>query len=86
MSHNGRSSAMYPGIPTTADGSGAVVWVETNISQGAGAYPITSSTSMAHGFNTAVVNARENLCDFGHEPLTLPARDPLNAVPETRGS
>ncbi len=61
MSQNGRSSALYPGIPTTADGSGAVVWVETNISQGAGAYPITSSTSMAHGFNTAVVNARANL-------------------------
>ncbi len=61
MSQNGSSGILYPGIPTTADGSGAVVWVETNISQGAGAYPITSSTSMAHGFNTAVVNARSNL-------------------------
>lgn len=61
MSQNGSSGALYPGIPTTADGSGAVVWVETNIAQGAGAYPITSSTSMAHGFNTAVVNARANL-------------------------
>lgn len=61
MSQNGSSGVTYPGIPTTADGSGAVVWVETNISQGAGAYPITSSTSMAHGFNTAVVNARANL-------------------------
>ena len=61
MSQNGRSGILYPGVPTTADGSGAVVWVETNISQGAGAYPITSSTAMAHGFNTAVVNARPNL-------------------------
>ncbi|NCF67990.1 MAG: pyruvate ferredoxin oxidoreductase [Chloroflexi bacterium] len=61
MSQNGRSGILYPGVPTTADGSGAVVWVETNISQGAGAYPITSSTAMAHGFNTAVVNARANL-------------------------
>ncbi len=61
MSQNGSSGVTYPGIPTTADGSGAVVWVETNISQGAGAYPITSSTSMAHGYNTAVVNARANL-------------------------
>ncbi len=61
MSQNGKAGAPYPGIPTTADGSGAVVWVETNISQGAGAYPITSSTAMAHGFNTAVVNARANL-------------------------
>ena len=33
----------YPGLPTTCDGAEAVVWVETNISQGSGAYPITSS-------------------------------------------
>ena len=51
----------YPGIPTTADGSDMVTWVETHICQGAGAYPITSSTSMAHGFNTAVVNGQKNL-------------------------
>jgi len=61
MSKNGKSGVPYPGIPTTADGSGAVVWVETHIAQGAGAYPITSSTSMAHGFNTAVVNGQPNL-------------------------
>ncbi|RMF02742.1 MAG: pyruvate ferredoxin oxidoreductase [Chloroflexi bacterium] len=61
MSKNGKSGVPYPGIPTTADGAGAVVWVETHIAQGAGAYPITSSTTMAHGFNTAVVNARPNL-------------------------
>ena len=61
MSDNGKSREFFPGIPTTADGSGAVVWVETHISQGAGAYPITSSTAMAAGFNTAVVNGRPNL-------------------------
>ncbi len=61
MSQNGRTGVLYPGIPATADGSDAVVWVETNIAQGAGAYPITSSTSMAAGFNTAVVNGRANL-------------------------
>jgi pyruvate-ferredoxin/flavodoxin oxidoreductase len=61
MSDNGNSREFFPGIPTTADGSGAVVWVETHISQGAGAYPITSSTSMAAGFNTSVVNGRPNL-------------------------
>ena len=61
MSENGKSREFFPGIPTTADGSGAVVWVETHISQGAGAYPITSSTAMAAGFNTAVVNGRPNL-------------------------
>ena len=36
----------YPGIPTTSDGAGMVVWVETHITQGACAYPITSSTTM----------------------------------------
>ena len=50
-----------PGIPTTCDGAEAVVWVETHVCQGSGAYPITSSTTMGGGFNTAVVNGRPNL-------------------------
>ncbi len=36
----------FPGTPSTADGSGAVVWVESHIAQGACAYPITPSTPM----------------------------------------
>lgn len=51
----------YPGIPTTCDGAEAVVWVETRISQGSGAYPITSSTTMGGGFNTASQNGIPNL-------------------------
>ncbi|HJT36356.1 MAG TPA: 2-oxoacid:acceptor oxidoreductase family protein [Pirellulales bacterium] len=51
----------YPGIPTTCDGAEAVVHVEINISQGSGAYPITSSTTMGGGFNAAVTNGRPNL-------------------------
>ncbi len=51
----------YPGIPTTCDGAEAVVWVETRISQGSGAYPITSSTTMGGGFNNAVMNGIPNL-------------------------
>ena len=51
----------YPGIPTTCDGAEAVVWVETRISQGSGAYPITSSTTMGAGFNAAVMNGVPNL-------------------------
>ena len=61
MHGNGQSSIKYPGIPTTSDGAGAVVWVEIHISQGAGAFPITSSTTMAHGFHTAVVNGQPNI-------------------------
>ena len=51
----------YPGIATTTDGSGAVSWVETNITQGACAYPITSSTVMGHNYAQAVANGQRNL-------------------------
>src|SRR5436305_9615599 len=51
----------YPGIPTTCDGAEAVVHVEVRISQAAGAYPITSSTTMGGGFNAAVMNGETNL-------------------------
>jgi pyruvate-ferredoxin/flavodoxin oxidoreductase len=51
----------YPGIPTTSDGAGTVVWVETSITQGACAYPITSSTTMGTGYQTEVSNGRKNL-------------------------
>ena len=51
----------YPGIPTTCDGAEAVVHVEINVAQSAGAYPITSSTTMGSGFNLAVMNGLTNL-------------------------
>jgi pyruvate-ferredoxin/flavodoxin oxidoreductase len=51
----------YPGIPTTCDGAEAVVHVETQVAQAAGAYPITSSTTMGGGFNAAVMNGQRNL-------------------------
>src|SRR5215470_11360082 len=51
----------YPGIPTTSDGAGMVVWVETHISQGACAYPITSSTTMGGGYQAEVANGKTNL-------------------------
>ncbi|HJZ58360.1 MAG TPA: 2-oxoacid:acceptor oxidoreductase family protein [Gemmataceae bacterium] len=55
------TSYQYPGIPTTCDGAEAVVHVEVNISQAAGAYPITSSTTMGGGFNASVMNGGKNL-------------------------
>ncbi|MCE9561042.1 MAG: 2-oxoacid:acceptor oxidoreductase family protein [Planctomycetes bacterium] len=51
----------YPGIPTTCDGAEAVVHAEIHISQAAGAYPITSSTTMGGGFNASVMNGHKNL-------------------------
>lgn len=51
----------FPGIPATADGSEAVVWVETQISQGACAYPITPSTNMGAGFQAAQAAEKKNL-------------------------
>src|SRR3984957_16253261 len=55
------TSYQYPGIPTTCDGAEAVVHAEVRISQAAGAYPITSSTTMGGGFNAAVMNGQTNL-------------------------
>ncbi|MFQ5683093.1 MAG: 2-oxoacid:acceptor oxidoreductase family protein [Candidatus Binatia bacterium] len=57
----GHFSFPFPGISATADGSEAVVWVESNISQGACAYPITPSTNMGGGYQTAVANGQTNL-------------------------
>jgi pyruvate-ferredoxin/flavodoxin oxidoreductase len=51
----------YPGMPTTCDGAEAVVHVEIHVCQAAGAYPITSSTTMGGGFNAAVMNGGKNL-------------------------
>src|SRR5678810_1479959 len=51
----------YPGIPTTADGAGMVVWVEVHTTQGACAYPITSSTTMGGGYQAEVANGKRNL-------------------------
>ena len=58
---NEESSFPYPGIPTTSDGAGGVVWVEVHITQGACAYPITSSTTMGTGYETEVANGKKNL-------------------------
>jgi pyruvate-ferredoxin/flavodoxin oxidoreductase len=43
------------------DGSEAVVWVETHITQGGCAYPITPSTPMGEGYQRAVANGKRNL-------------------------
>src|SRR3990172_4826388 len=51
----------YPGIPATADGSAVVVWVDSHITQGACAYPITPSTNMGSGYQTEVANGKRNL-------------------------
>lgn len=51
----------YPGVPTTADGSGTVTWVETNITQGACAFPITPTTTMGGGYGAASANGAKNL-------------------------
>src|SRR4030081_1445020 len=51
----------FPGVPTTSDGAGMVTWVETHITQGACAYPITSSTTMGGGYQAEVANGKRNL-------------------------
>jgi pyruvate-ferredoxin/flavodoxin oxidoreductase len=51
----------YPGIAATVDGSAAAAWVETNIAQGACAYPITPATNMGAFFEVEVANGKKNL-------------------------
>src|SRR5947207_4017611 len=51
----------FPGIPTTSDGAGMVTWVETHITQGACAYPITSSTTIGGGYQAEGANGKKNL-------------------------
>jgi len=58
----------YPGTTSTVDGSAAVVWVESHISQGACAYPITPSTPMGDGYAAEHANGKKNLWE---EPLVF---------------
>src|SRR5512134_1471802 len=51
----------YPGVLDAADGSGAVVAMETAASEAAGAYPITPSTQMGEGWAAAVAEGKQNV-------------------------
>jgi pyruvate-ferredoxin/flavodoxin oxidoreductase len=56
-----KQHAPFPGTRSTTDGSGAVVWVESHISQAAVAYPITPSTPMGDGFAAEFANGKKNV-------------------------
>ena len=62
----------FPGIPTTSDGAGMVVWVETHITQGACAYPITSSTTMGGGYQIEVANGTRKWTEMIEAPREKP--------------
>ena len=57
MAHDFR----YPGIPAVVDGSEAIAYVESRLSEAACAYPITPSTTMAAVYQAAVADGRTNL-------------------------
>ena len=61
MSNRVPADAAFPGIPAVVDGSEAIAFVETRISEIACAYPITPSTTMAAIFQAAVADGRPNL-------------------------
>ena len=63
-----RPEAAFPGITSTADGGAAVAYVDTQITQGACAYPITPSTGMGQAYEVAVANGQRNLWD---QPLAF---------------
>jgi pyruvate-ferredoxin/flavodoxin oxidoreductase len=60
--------APFPGKTAAIDGTDAVVWVETHISQGALAYPITPSTNMGVQFARAAANGT---CNLWGDPLVF---------------
>ena len=51
----------FPGLHAVVDGSEAIAHVETRISDGACAYPITPSTTMAAVYQAAVADGKANL-------------------------
>lgn len=51
----------YPGVRVAADGSEAIVAMETAGSEAAGAYPITPSTQMGEGWALAVAAGKTNV-------------------------
>jgi len=61
MSKRASSHVPFPGIPAVVDGSEAIAFVETRISEMACAYPITPSTTMAAIFQAAVADGAPNL-------------------------
>ena len=81
--NSGATAPPYPGTPTTADGSAVVVWVETNISDGACAYPITPSTNMGTGYQLAVANGNKNL--WGRELFFLEPESEHSAASACEG-
>src|SRR3989442_4974542 len=68
----------FPGIPTTSDGAGMVVWVENHITPGACAYPITSSTTMGGGYQAQVAHSTRN--PLGEEVAFIETRYGHNAT------
>ena len=55
------SVPQYPGVRSIVDGSEAIAYVETRITEGACTYPITPSTTMAAIYQSAVADGRRDL-------------------------
>jgi len=61
----------YPGLRNIRDGAEAVVYVDIHTTQGACAYPITSSSKMGEGYARFVADGHRNLWDEKLEFLEL---------------
>ena len=58
-----RRSVRYPGVKTTADGSEAVVYIESQLSQPVFAAPVPPSSRMTALFRREIAAGRTNLWD-----------------------
>lgn len=61
MPDNVKTGVPYPGHPNTCDGSYAVAYVETRVTTGTCAYPITPSTNMGAYYDLYRANGGRNL-------------------------
>ncbi len=73
----------FPGIASVDDGAGAVVWVESHISQGACAADGEPSIAMRDGFAQAIKAGRRNL--WGETPELLVAESGVAAASACEG-
>ncbi|MDR2239830.1 MAG: 2-oxoacid:acceptor oxidoreductase family protein [Zoogloeaceae bacterium] len=58
-----KKEVKYPGLPDAVDGNTAVIHVEREASDGAGAYPITPSTQMGEYWAEAAAEGHINISD-----------------------
>lgn len=83
MPDNVKPGVPYPGHPNTCDGSYAVAYVETRVTTGTCAYPITPSTNMGAYYDLYRANGGKNL--WGEELVFIEPESEHSAATACEG-